>query len=235
MINTILMLQSFGCGDIIFENSIANDFVDEGYKVIWPVDAVYAPLAKHFPNITMIDKQFVNVDWNRKDDYVINGTRVIPMRFADHILKVPYTQCMSSKYTLLGKDWTKWKDNCKIVRFWEREVSLYYGILGLEECEKYNLISEVWGTGGNRKNPIVVDNGLKNVYARFIEGFTLIDWLMVFENATNIHAVSSSNIYLFELYEMKAEEINLYIRKPIETNHDNYSYLLKRHKYVLHP
>jgi len=231
--NTIIINQPFGMGDIVFIQSIANDFVDEGYKLIMPVEDIYASLNKHFPNVTIVDRNFIAIDYNNRNDYVLNGVRVIPMRFSDSICGVPYTACMKSKYFLLQKDWTKWKDNCKIVRDTNAENKLFYDVLKLNDGEPYNLISQQFTTGGARTLPITVNNGLRNVELSFVNGFTHIDWLKVYQNATNIHAVSSSNIYLFELFDLSAKEVHLYIRRPHEKNHDNYKYILTKN-YILH-
>ncbi len=222
--------------NILFVQSIANRFVKEGYKVLWPVMDIYAPLAKHFPNVTMVDKALVNIDYSRTDFYEFNGCRVLPLRFADSLTKVPYTLCMAAKYLLMGQEWETWKDDCEIVRDTKNEDFLYYETLGLKDGEKYNLISEQFSTGGLRKVEIQSpDNGLRNVYMNFIPTFTAIDWLKVMQNATEIFAISSSCIYLFELFPMKAERINLFIRRPQEQNHNNYSYILTKDKYILHP
>jgi len=235
-INTIIINTYFGAGDIFFIQSIANRFVKQGYNVLWPVMNIYAPLAKHFPNVTMVDKALVNIDYSRTDVYEINGCRVIPLRFSDSICKVPYTSCMLSKYLLMGQEWGTWKDDCIIERDYGNENKLFEEVLGLKWGEKYNLISEQFTTGGARNTGIETpNNGLKNVYMKFIDGYTAIDWLTVMQNATEIFAIASSNIYLFELFEMKAERINLFIRRPIENNHDNYSYILTKPNYILHP
>jgi len=231
-------MQPAGAGDILFEQSIAQDFVDEGFKVIWPVETVYASLSKHFPNIAMVDKSLISIDYESMEDHEVNGARIIPMRFTDRIMKLPYVDCMKSKYMYLEKDWTKWKENCKIVRDAEAEKRLYYEVLKLKDGENYNFISEQFMTGGKLVNQIKVENGMKNVYMTFVPGYTLIDWLMVMERATTIHAISSSWLYLFELYQMKAhqhDQIHLYVRRPVEHNHDNYKYLLSKTGYVLMP
>jgi hypothetical protein len=234
-VNTVIINQYFGCGDIIYSQFIANKFINEGYNVLWPVMDIYAPLAKHFPNITMVDKSLVNIDYSRRDAYVINGCRVIPLRFADSLCCVPYTDCMKAKAILLDMDWQKWKEGVHIERDFANEKKLYYEVLKLQPNEKYNLISDQFCTGGTRTGSIEnTDNGLRNVHMKFIEGYTMIDWLMTMQGATNIYAVASSNIYLWELFPMKAQ-INIFIRRPIEQNHDNYKYILIKDNYILHP
>ena len=195
--------------------SIANRLVKQGYKVLWPVTSAYAPLAKHFPNVTMVDKAFVNIDYNRTDTYEINGCRVLPLRFADSICNVPYTDCMKSKYIFMGQEWETWKDDCIIERDYESEWRLL-NHFNIHFTDKFNLISEQFQTGGTRQWEIPkedYDNGLRNIRMSFIEGATLIDWLSIMQMATNIFAVASSNIYLFELFKMKAK-IHLYVRRP---------------------
>lgn len=234
MEKTIIINQPFGAGDIIFCLSIANDFISKGYTVIWPMKEVYVPLGKHLPGITVIDEQLINVDLERPEEYQSNGARVIPLRYAANILKLTVKDCMKAKYMILGKDWNDWKNNVQIKRDSNAEFALYKE-LGLEPDEKFNLISEYFGTGGERCSSIFVDNGLKNVYMVFKDGYTLFDWLYVIEQATNIHVIASSNVYLFELLpKLNADEIHLYLRAGIEKNHDNYSYLLKTHNYILH-
>jgi hypothetical protein len=233
--STIIINQPFGMGDYIFCNSIGNMFVDQGYNVIWPVESVYAPIAKHFKSIAIVDKALININYSLPMDFSTSGTRIIPLRFADSLCRVPYTDCMKSKYMYFGMDWKDWKSKCRITRDMPNEFKLFFDILGLKEGEQYNLISEQFTTGGLKSNPIIVNNGLRNISMGFIPGFTLIDWLTVMQNATYIFAVASSNIYVFELFPMKAEKIHLYIRRPNEQNHKNYEYILEKPIYVLEP
>lgn len=243
MIDTVIINQPAGAGDIIFVQSIAQSFIDQDVSVVWPVEKVYAPLAKHFPSLQMVDRAEVNIDYESREDYVRDGTRVIPLRFSDELCKVPYIDCMKSKYLYFGKDWTKWKDGCRILRDLDAEKRLYYEVLGLNDDDKYNLISEQCWIGGRSTSKIEVDNGLKNIYMTVRPDFTLIDWLMVMQNATTIHAISSASIYLFELFPMRAHQdnnIHLYVRYipggfPREINHDNYKYLLAPTGYTLVP
>lgn len=233
-VNTIIINQQWGIGDVIFCQTIANRLKSYGANILWPVQDIYTPFAKHFPNITIVDKSLVNIDYSKNYEYEINGTKVIPLRFTDSLCNVPYTDCMKSKYSYFRWDWKDWKKEHGIVRDGIAESRLM-NYLGLNDGEPYNLISEQFTTGGARNVFITPpDNGYKNVYMKFIEGYTLIDWVTVMQNAATIHAVASSNIYVFELFPPNAI-VNLYIRRPQENNHDNYSYLLTKERYILHP
>ncbi len=229
----IIVLQAFGLGDIIFCISIAMTWIAKGYHVIWGIDPVYNAIAKHFPKIVFIDKSLLAADYDCKEITTVGNTTIMPLRWSDAIQKVPYRQVMRAKYDMLGMDWVKWKDNYWCDRDIDSELHLYYNVLGLKDGEEYNLISSQFTTGGARSRDINVSNGLKNIELKMTNGFTLIDWLHVIQNATYIHAVASSNIYLFELYELAAKEVHLYPRWPLERNHDNYQYILKKN-YIYH-
>ena len=229
----IAPLQSWGLGDIIYCQTLANDWLKQGHKVVWGVKDVFVEgLQRAYPNITFVDWKTLPIDYNRQDEHDCGIYRVIPLRWNVEILGVPYSQCMSSKYSLFGEDWTRWREHAMWQRTPEKESELLQ-LLGIAPGDKYNLISDTYGSDMKLKVPITVNNNYKNVYLKHIPGFSLFDWAPVFEYATTIHVVSSSNIYLMEMLDLKAEEVKLYLRRPIESNHDNYSYILQRHNYIL--
>ncbi len=233
--HTVIINQPFGIGDLLWGNSIAHDFVDEGKRVIWACDPWIAPMSKHFDKFVLLNRNYLSIDINDRSDISQDGIRVIPLRFSDSICKVPYTDCMKSKYLYLAKDWTRWKNNFRCIRYPNAEKRLYYDICGLKDGEEYNFVCDMFATQGKKTVSIETNNGLKDVRLSIIPGFTIIDWLMVMQRAKNIFAVSSSNIYLFELFEMSAEKIHLYVRRPVEDNHKNYEYILSKGKYILMP
>lgn len=229
----IMPLQAFGLGDIIFCMSIANRWYSEGYHVVWGVEPIYLPIAKHFPRIVFVDKKLLNIDYDATYTKTIGNATIVPIRWSDMIQRVPYRYVMRAKYDMLNLDWRDWKKGFWCDRDHDAENKLYYDVLGLADGEEYNLISQQYQTGGRLTAPIPTPNGRRNVEMKFIDGYTLFDWLKVMQKATQIHAVASSNVYLFELYEMAAKEIHLYPRIPVEPTHDNYQYLLTK-KYTYH-
>jgi hypothetical protein len=48
---TIIINQFFGLGDIIFCMAIAEDYVNRGHKVIWPIESQFMGIQKHFPQV----------------------------------------------------------------------------------------------------------------------------------------------------------------------------------------
>lgn len=228
----ICPLQSMGCGDILFTMSIAYKWIDEGYKVIWGVEDSILSIAKHFPEITFIDKRALGIDYNSRVNHEVGNVTVVPLRWSDTIMNVPYKDVMGAKYSMLGLDWKDWKKNFRCVRDLEAESRLYYDVLGLKDGQKYNLISQQFTTGGKRQYPINVNNGYDNVYQTILKDFSIIDWLLVMQKAQQIHAISSASYFLYLLYDMP--ETHIYVRRPIEANHDFYSYIDVDNKLIYH-
>lgn len=229
--HTVILNQPFGLGDHIFIQPIVQDYVKEGYKVVIPVIPTYVENNKHFPDCTLFDWSVLKLDYNRKEEYETNGMKVVPLRFADTILKMPFMDCMKSKYEYFKSDWHRWRES-RWARDTESEEQLFTEILGLKPGEKYNLINRRFRNDESGVVRIAVSNGLKNIEMRSIPGFTLIDWSRVIAEATTIHTVSTAINYIIELLDLKAEEIHLYVRRPDEVDFRNINYLLtKRYRF----
>lgn len=219
----LALIQQFaGIGDVIFCAKLITD-ICRGYKVVWAVHPDYVEgLNRAYPMFTFIDYTKFHIDYNNRQDIETNGVRMIPLRFTDQLLRVPFRQCMRSKYDFYKTDWTKWREVQPIRnKEKERELMELVGAKG-----SYTLINTKFRTGmtGGVKIPC------EGIEMRQTPGFSLFDWMGVIENATDIHTVSTSIIYLMELVELKCVP-HIYIRVPDEKNHDNYNYIMTRHKY----
>lgn len=229
----LIVSQPFGLGDIIFTQTIAHEFIDDGYKVIWPVDRDAEMLNAAYPEILFIDKAMTNFDLECKEFKEENGIRYLPMRFSEWLMKRQYWEHMRSKYDFLGMDWRRWIDYAMPLRNRQREKELMSAI-GLKKGEQYNLLQMKFGAEGKYViQPLRAANGLKDLVLDFVPGYTLFDWCGIIENATHIHAVSSSSLYLFEVLNLKAEQIHLYARKPYEQDFKYVKFLMTKN-YKLH-
>lgn len=225
---TIIPQQYFGAGDAIFIQSLLKQI---GGKVLYPILPQFVEgFNRAYPDVTFIDYRMLNINYESKVEVVQGDTRILPIRYADQILKVPYHHCMRAKYDLYDIDYTTWRD-VMFKRDVNREIELRNEVGAVGE---YNLISCFYGSGAQFQKPIEPDNGLVNVYMRNIEGYSLFDWSYIIQNATTIHAVSSSIVYLLELLDLKAAEVHLYGRhhEP-KTWLKNIEYLLTK-KYEIH-
>ena len=225
----IYPLQAFGIGDVIFTQTLVRKIAN-GRKILWGVDIHFVEgLNKAYPDIMFVDKNAMNINYDRKDDYILNGMRILPIRWANEILQVPYTQCMSSKYALYKQDWKTWTKQAMWKRDTAREDELFEK-LGLVEGESYKLINRFFGSSSQH----VAGIDHRGTEMCQMQGFSLFDWAKVIENATEIHSVSTSIIYLLELLSLKSKEVHLYLRLPICSHFNDVSYILERQNYFLH-
>lgn len=229
----LIIQQWFGSGDQIFTQTIANDFIKAGYKVIWPVSpSTVEGFNRAYPNVTFIDHNLVKVNYENKEFKEIDGILMLPMRYSESLMGKPYKFHMESKYSFLGKDWRTWKSGAMYKRDSKKESDLMK-LLGIDSSDPYNLVSTVFGSRGQHKLEISVSNDFKNIEMINIEGYSLFDWSRVIENAETIHAVSSASLYLFELLDLAAKEVHIYNRTPVEQNLDFVRFLFTK-PYILH-
>ncbi len=232
----IVPIQQWGIGDIIFEMTLVKSFKD---SIWWPVNKQFVEgLQRAYPDVWFMDAADSTVrasgyDDNRKEEYWLSAMRFLPLRWADVMLNLPYTMCMQAKYLMYSLDWQDWKRDAMFKRYPVKENELQ-AFLGIADGLPYNLVNRYFRSNNSGKADILPYNGLRNVEMRTIPGFSLFDWAGIIENATEIHTVSTSIIYILELLELKAKEIHLYKRLPDENDFKNIDYLLTSHDYILH-
>lgn len=220
----VCVLQPFGLGDVIFCQTLVHSF--KGYDIVWPVkDCFVDDLNRAYPDIKFISEKESPVNLKIKRDCNINGYRVIPIRWSDTIRRVPYHHVMRAKYDMYRIKWQSWKDRAMWVRDTKREDSLYE-LLGLNG-KPYTLVNTTFGCDFKGKINIVATGEIVNM--RVIPGYSLFDWAKVIEEASEIHTVSTSLLYILDLLE--TSKVNIYIRKPNEVNHSNYSYIFTNQKF----
>ena len=231
---SVVINQPQGLGDIIFCMAIAEQLKSLGHdRVIWPVNSVYKNIAKHFPQVDIIDINLCRIDYNRKDFYETpEGYTVIPLRWSESLMKVRTTECMRSKYLMAGLDMELWR-TCTVKRDYLNELALMKR-LGIVEGDVFALVNTHFKT--SNKGLVRINNPkMRVIDMKTIEGFTMIDWSSIIELATEIHTVGTSINYLIELLQPKARSIHVYVRHPDERDFKNYDYIFsEKLPYVFH-
>lgn len=228
-----LIYQPCGLGDIFFIQKICNHWFSKGYKVILPVIHEYIWLKEYIKNVTFIswednevklthrDRLPDNVVFPYKDYYNPYLDNIISEEFVYiNLFKEPNGLVMKFKYDSNNLDYTDWSEYLVFERNKEKENDLYYNILGLKDDEEYVFVNRLYMMRPtisyyNRISNNSVDyNNKKVIELNLIDGFTLIDWLKVVENAKEINMIESSLNYLLETKQvnLKAEKLNLYSR-----------------------
>lgn len=229
---TALFLQSFGLGDCIFAHGIAVWLIKQGYKVIWPVKSDFVDgLQRAYPLVQWMPDVLFNPNiFNIKQDVVINGVRIIPIRWADSLLGVPSRQWMRAKYDYYGLDWNGWR-TYRPARRKSRELSLAKH-MGVDLEKPFNLVNKTYRSdfGGNVN--IKIENDYPTYEIKIREGYSLFDYSLLIEEATEIHVANSSVLYLLELLDYKGIA-HIYAR-PEEGGGFPYVDYIMTKPYVLH-
>lgn len=216
----ICIIQPHGLGDIIFCQTLVRSF---NYDILWPVLPKFIPdLQRAYPDIKWIFDSESPVNLNTKLMNIQNGYHVCPIRWSDQIQRVPYKNVMRAKYDIYKQDWQTWKDKAMWVRDRNKEDELY-NLLNLPK--NYVLKNETFMS--NSKLKINID--IEGIEMQEVKGYSLFDWAKVFENAKEIHTVSTSILFILDM--LKTCSIYVYKRSN-EIDHRNYDYIFTDKKFI---
>lgn len=210
---TIIINQFFGLGDILFIEPIYRYYHERGFKIIAPVQDHYYWVKDYIPYVDFRKQSEYEMDYEALETDPQNGCEYIPLRFSTPILRDmdPHSgdnkeHFMLDKYRIVGLDLYLWK-----TLSWERnrdKEDRLFTELGLEGKE-YTFVNEFYGGGFQRIH--IPEHG---VALEPKEGYTLLDWAKVIENAKEVHTVETSVFYMVEFLKMKAKKMVLYPRPP---------------------
>ena len=229
----VVVQQYFGLGDIIFCQRIARYFLFQGYKVIWPVlPHLVEGLNRAYPDVLFVDHTKFLINYENKKYEEIDNMLHLPLRYSESLMGRPYEMHMKSKYDYVGVNWMSWVECDPIIdKIKSRQL---FRRLELSPIDKFNFIATDFGNSGKKVNIPLPDNEYRNVYLEKIDGYSLFDWVPIMQCAEEIHAVSSSTLYLFELFCRNPNQtIHLYVRKPVEKDFKYVDFIFTR-DYILH-
>jgi len=223
--------QYVGLGDIIFQQSLVRKYMDQGYRVLWPVEKHFVnDLNRAYPDITFVNKSIVKIDYNAKHEINKSGVKVLPLRWADVILNLPSNDCMKAKYSLYQQDWKTWKQ----IAMWKRDKhqeNELFNLLELTQGKRFILVNQNYQSAFQSKAKLDIPKGIGIIEMKPIEGYSLFDWAKVIEHAAEIHTVSTSLLYLLELLDLK-QPIHLYPREN-DPQFEQVKFLFTK-PYILH-
>lgn len=193
----IKFIQNAGLGDIIFLEPIARKFYLEGHEVYWDTVDIYENIEDCIPY----------VHWNSD---INNYDETYNFQFLD--MSKFDCRIMEAKYQYAGVPFETWK-TFHYERIFFQEKSLIQE-LTLDINEPYRLIHDEYATYQECKIDIPENPDIRNVYIRPVGEYSLFDWSTIIENANEIHAVSTSSLFLFEkLHLINNPDLNLYARE----------------------
>ena len=113
---------------------------------------------------------------------------------------------MSSKYSMVGLDYSDWQDYFKFDRNFEKEDDLYYNVLGLKDDSEFVFINNLYNENRDCDLLKPENYNLPAVELQYIDGFTLFDWCKVFEKAKSVYTINTSLNYIIDVLDTSYDE-----------------------------
>lgn len=223
--------QFASLGDILWLVPLVRALMAEGNSCLWPVNPEYLILRKHFPDINFVNKNDFDLPYDYRLQTNTIWGRWLPYRYASENMGLTLRNCMDAKYRLWGHDW-------KIFRQlqWKRDLLAEQTIVN-QVCPKgkYILVNRKFGAQGQFQITPTVDSDLPIVEMSPINGFSMLDWGMVIENAAEIHSANTSILYMLEQMSNLKMPIHLYSRNGLWGEKAfEYTEFIHSKPYILH-
>lgn len=203
----VIINQPFGLGDVLFLSPLVAQLDVE--HIVWPVVDHYYWIKDYVEinNLTFIKSSEFNP--SNYEGYV-----EVPLQHA-HSLVPQAEDCMEAKYMLLEADPELWR-TLIFTRNIEKETQLKQ-YLNINPNDKFIFVNNNFaGPEYNYKVDIKPQTDLRIIHQEYIDGFTLLDWCGVLEQANEIHTVSTAIFFVIEALKLEKTPLHLYPRKPID-------------------
>jgi len=237
--------QPAGLGDIFYTQRIGQHFRSLGYEILFPVIEAYHWLSDYMcsegTRFFTESTPFVGMELYRNGsrDLVLSETFCyIPLRYASFHPNAAGLQILEAKYGMLGllNEASKWKESFNFKRNVEKEMTLFYDVLGLKDGEEY-IFSNSWigspdGYNMQRLGHVQFnDRGVRVIEHNASIGgsigtFTLFDWSLVLERAKEIHTPNTGMCFLIEKLNTVADKNHkfMYHRDKGNAINNNWDY-----------
>lgn len=203
----VIINQPFGVGDVLFLSPLVAQLDVE--HIVWPIVDHYYWVKDYVKinNLTFIKSSEFNP--SNYEGYV-----EVPLQHA-HALIPQAEDCMEAKYMLLEADPELWR-TLNFTRNTEKETQLKQ-YLNINPNDKFIFVNNNFaGPEYNYKVDIKPQTNLRIIHQEYIDGFTLLDWCGVLEQANEIHTVSTAIFFVIEALKLEKTPLHLYPRKPID-------------------
>lgn len=203
----LFVKQAFGLGDILFLSPLIKylEQIEEVEKIYWKIKDEYIWVKDYL--------EFSKTEMF-KGDLKFPSELLTFINFEDSFHIVGGVDCMSSKYKLVNVPLEIWR-NISFKRNFEKEKQLLK-ILNISENEEFIFVNNNFADPSLKYSTnINVETNLRIVSLEYLEGFTLLDWMSVLEQAKEIHTVSTSLYFVIEALG-RTEGLHLYPRKPFD-------------------
>ena len=213
-----LINQPAGLGDILLCQKIAKNYVDKGYRVLWPVDPVYFYIGEYIKTdgvtFCSMEDEFEYKEFfieNFECTFISENENLlyVPIKNADRTIKT--RSMLYAKYEFCKMDPSNWLDCFELNRNKERELALTK-IVNSNNLSEYLLINRTYGTPPNTasNDSINPQTNISKIEMKVLGWERIFDWLDVLESAKEIHTVDTSLTLI--LAKLKAKNVFIYER-----------------------
>lgn len=211
-----LIHQPAGIGDVFFCQGISDNFIEQGFKVLWPIVPEYKWALDHMEKdgvqfcTTDEDFDLMGVFGDHRPLMTEDKSMIyVPLSFADSY--VQGMGVMDAKFAFCNVEIGDWRENITLNRNRDREESL---LKHLNIGDDFIFVNRNYGTPPNTAIREGIEPEGEVVEMKFIEGYNIFDWLGVMEKAKEIHTIGTSICYLIDYFEedIKPERMVIYNR-----------------------
>jgi hypothetical protein len=228
-----LVYQPCGLGDILFLQKFAHYQINKGYEIWWPVVSEFEWLNNYIPNINFVswgdtDRKLTgpplpdHVNFPYKDQYLPQKQNYFSNEFIffNGFSHIPHgRKIMAFKYEMVGLDYSDWSKYLIFNRNIDKEKQLFYDVLKLSDNEPYVFINKKFMMRPYVSTMDRISSDPNHYKKRVVEldilkGFSMFDWSMVLEKASEIHMIETALNYIIESSQLTltANTMNLYSR-----------------------
>jgi hypothetical protein len=227
---TIIICQPFGIGDILFIQKIIHHYASLGFRVVVPILDTFAWMRYYIAQRENVEYPLLKIkngalggDFKFADAFMSlsaaagpqgdlsTGTFKTPILYNDGdeengfiflALGSSYMwlkdKVMPAKYRFVNLDFSDWTRYIHLKRRPHVERELYYDVLGLKDDSRYTMVNEECSS---HSIPFNVPGNV--VRLSRIDGFTLLDWMLVIEKSAQIVTIDTSLVILAEILKQK--------------------------------
>jgi len=208
-----LIKQPAGLGDVFFLQKLAHVYREKGYKIIWPVRDDIFWVSEYIPDVEWykMSDDFPGKEWFQYTGFGSSENFVYIDTFTADVVNrsnpmMSGTRMMSGKYRMVGLDHTDWGKYFKFNRNTEKENELYYDVLGLKDDSEYVYVNDITSTDLRKTSSMAEKSyDCPVVENKIYEGFSLFDWIKVWENAKEIHTQPTAMCFILDVIDTDAK------------------------------
>jgi hypothetical protein len=208
---TALIKQPIGIGDVFYLQKFAYIIKSKGYNIIWPLREDILWIANYISGIDFcsLNDNFFGIDAYYSGHYILDRHDLLFL--SPDGFRVPGRRIMESKYLLINESDHDWFDYFIYSRNKEKEDELYYDVLNLKDEEEFIFVNKMASVDVRKSDvldDLIFDTPI--IELQLLDGFSMIDWCKVLENAKEIHTVHTGINYLIDTLPTKAIKYNMY-------------------------